>query len=199
MTPFYAFAKYTVRAILTVLWRIRGFGTENVPKRGPAIIACNHISNLDPPALGVMCPRMIRYMAKEELFRIPLLGAAIRACGAYPVDRKGSAAAAVKRSVEVLRAGGCVGIFPEGGRNLSGQNEVRQGVALLASLGKAPVVPACVVGTRNLWSFNRIKVAYGKPMALPGDRKATREEMAKFTDEVMSAIRTLAQHYNDGN
>ncbi len=73
---------------------------------------------------------------------MPVLGPLIAAVGAYPVDREGSAAAAIKRSVDVLRAGGCIGIFPEGGRNVAGDKEARQGVALLASLGKAPVVPA---------------------------------------------------------
>jgi 1-acyl-sn-glycerol-3-phosphate acyltransferase len=196
--PFYWVARAVVKFILKVVWRIRAYGVENIPMSGPLIVACNHISNVDPPALGVMCPRMIRYMAKEELFRIPVLAQIIRACAAYPVDRKGSAAAAIKRSVEVLRKGGAIGIFPEGGRNITGQNEVRQGVALLASLAQAPVVPACIVGTRNLWGFNQIKVVYGEPMRLPPHRKATREDMAKFTDEVMGAIRALAQRF-DGN
>lgn len=190
---FYDFAKATVHLIGTVLWRVKAYGTENVPLDGPLIVACNHVSNLDPPLMGSMCPRQIHYMAKKELFEIPVLGAAIRACGAYPVDRQGSAAAAIKRSVEVLREGGAIGIFPEGGRNVTGDKEVRQGVALLASLGKAPVVPACIVNSARANRFAQIKVAFGKPMALPADRKATRDDLAKFTDEVMGAIRALGE------
>ena len=190
----YVFAKTLIAVIGRVLWRIKGFGRENVPMHGPLIVACNHISNLDPPLMGSMCPRQINYMAKKELFEIPVLGSLIAAVGAYPVDREGSAAAAIKRSVEVLRAGGCIGIFPEGGRNVGGDKEARQGVALLASLGKAPVVPACIVGSDSANRLAQIKVAFGKPLSLPSERKATREDLAKFTEEVMSAIHALAEN-----
>jgi len=188
----YDFASATIRAIATVLWRTRVYGRENVPLSGPLIVACNHVSNLDPPVMGCFFPRRISYMAKKELFEIPVLGPLIGALGAYPVDREGSATAAIKRSVEVLRSGGTVGIFPEGGRNVTGDNEIRQGVALLASLGKAPVVPACIIGSDKAKQLGQIKVVYGKPLSLPVGRKATREDLAKFTDDVMSAIRALS-------
>ncbi len=191
MNPVYTFAKNTINVIARVFFRANATGVENVPRSGPLIIACNHVSFLDPPVMGSFAPRDISYMAKKELFEIPVLGAAIRAVGAYPVDREGSAAAAIRRSVEVLREGGCIGIFPEGGRNPDGSKEARQGVALLASLGKAPVVPAAIVGSVNAKKLGKIKVAFGKPIALPSDRKATREDLAKFTDDVMSAIRSL--------
>ncbi len=170
---------------------MRAYGTENVPKTGPVIVASNHVSYFDPPALGTASPRRIQYMAKEQLFRIPVLGWAIRAVGAYPVDRDGSATAAVKRSVEVLRAGGVIGIFPEGTRNRTGSAQVRGGVALLASLGKAPVVPARLVGTADAKRLAQFRVYFGRPLSLPQDRKASREEMANFTDQVMRAIRSL--------
>ena len=67
--------------------------------------------------MGCLCPRRISYMAKKELFEVPVLGPAIRALGAYPVDRQGSATAAIRRSLAVLEAGGAIGIFPEGTRN----------------------------------------------------------------------------------
>jgi 1-acyl-sn-glycerol-3-phosphate acyltransferase len=170
---------------------MRVYGTENVPKTGPLIVACNHVSYFDPPVLGTACPRRIQYMAKEQLFRIAVLGPLIRAVGAYPVDREGSATAAIKRSVDVLRQGGVIGIFPEGTRNLTGSAEVRGGVALLASLGKAPVVPARLVGTGNAKRLEQFRVYFGRPLSLPADRKASRDEMANFTDEVMRAIRSL--------
>lgn len=189
----YDAAKYSFWAYFGTFCRMRAHGTENVPRTGPVIVACNHISYFDPPVLGTTSPRRLSYMAKEELFHIPVLGPLIAAVGAYPVDRKGSATAAIKRSVEVLRHGGAIGIFPEGTRNISGENEARGGVALLASLGKAPVVPARVVGTDRVSRFGKIDVFFGKPMSLPADRKASREEMANFTDEVMRAIRSLPE------
>ncbi|MBV8375173.1 MAG: 1-acyl-sn-glycerol-3-phosphate acyltransferase, partial [Candidatus Eremiobacteraeota bacterium] len=70
---------------MRVVWRARVYGTERVPLDGPLIVACNHVSYLDPPAMGCLCPRRISYMAKKELFEIPVLGAVIRALGAYAV------------------------------------------------------------------------------------------------------------------
>lgn len=194
----YEIAKLLILCVTHILWRVRVYGAENVPLDGPLIVACNHVSLLDPPLLGAFCPRKLRYMAKQELFKIPVFGPLIRAVGAYPVDRQRSATGAIRRSVEVLRSGGAVGIFPEGGRNLTGDVEARQGVALLASIAKAPVLPAAVVGSRKAALFAPMKVAFGRPMLLDPSRKATREDLAKFTDAVMREIRTLAESV-DGN
>jgi 1-acyl-sn-glycerol-3-phosphate acyltransferase len=194
----YAIAKFLIHAVARVLWRVRVYGAENVPLEGPLIVACNHISLLDPPILGAFCPRMLHYMAKQELFEIFGFGALIRSFGAYPVDRKRNAAGAIKRSVEVLRSGGAIGIFPEGGRNLTGDVEARQGAALLASLAKAPVVPAAIVGSARATRLGAMKVAFGPPMSLDPARKATRDDLAKFTDAIMREIRTLAESI-DGN
>lgn len=193
MNLLYAFARNSIRLYSELIWNAKAVGAENIPVDGPLIIACNHISLLDPPVMGSFVSRQVSYMAKRELFEVPVLGPLIRAVGAYPVDREGSAASAIKRSVEMLRAGGCIGIFPEGGRNLEGDKEARGGVALLASLGKAPVVPAAIVGTNLKKKRNKIKVAFANPVALPSDRKATRDELAKFTDTVMSTIYALAR------
>ena len=190
---FYDFASALVRLIVRVVWRARAHGTQNVPAAGPLIVACNHVSYLDPPAMGCFCPRRISYMAKKELFDIPILGAVIRALGAYAVDRRGSAAAAVKRSLQVLQAGGVIGIFPEGTRNRSGDVEPQTGVALLASLAGAPVVPARIHGTKRAFRLGRIDVAFGAPLELPAGRKATRDDLAKFTLKIMNAIEDLAK------
>jgi 1-acyl-sn-glycerol-3-phosphate acyltransferase len=190
---FYDFSKFTVRLISRVVWRARVFGTGNVPPSGPLIVACNHVSYLDPPVLGCLCPRRISYMAKKELFAIPVLGSVIRGLGAYPVDRQGSATSAIKRSLRVLEEGGVIGIFPEGTRNLSGEVVPQTGVALLAALASAPVVPACVYGSDRAFRLGRIEVAFGAPLVLPVGRKATRDALAKFTADIMNAIEVLAE------
>jgi 1-acyl-sn-glycerol-3-phosphate acyltransferase len=189
----YGVARTLVLIVGRTLWRLRAYGTERVPAAGGLVVACNHISNLDPPLLGASAPRPIRYMAKKELFEIPILGPLIGALGAFPVDRQGSATAAIKRSVEVIRAGDCVGIFPEGGRNVHGDKEARIGVALVASLADAPVVPAYVHNSAHAGRLAQIKVVFGEPMRLPRGRKATREDLAKFTEDVMDAIRALGK------
>jgi 1-acyl-sn-glycerol-3-phosphate acyltransferase len=191
-TAFYDLAKATVRTMAHVLWRARVFGAENVPAEGPLIVACNHLSYLDPPLMGCLCPRRISYMAKKELFEVPVLGAVIRGLGAYAVDRKGSATSAIRRSLQVLEAGGAVGIFPEGTRNRTGDAQPQTGVALLASLAKAPVVPAFIRGSDRALCLNRIDVSFGPPISPLAGGKATREDLAKFTGEVMNTIELLA-------
>jgi 1-acyl-sn-glycerol-3-phosphate acyltransferase len=188
----YDFAAWLIRVTMRTVWRARVTGTQNVPPSGPLIVACNHVSYLDPPGMGCFCPRRISYMAKKELFEIPVLGKLIAAVGAYPVDRKGSAKTAIKRSLEVLREGGAVGIFPEGTRNRDGSVQPQTGVALLASLAGAPVVPAHIAGSDRAAKFAQIKVAFGPPLTLPAGRKATHDDLAKFTADIMSAIAALA-------
>lgn len=191
---FYDFAKLFVRAMARTLWRARVHGTQNVPPNGPLIVACNHVSYFDPPLMGCFCPRRLRYMAKKELFEMPVLGPVIRGLGAYAVDRHGSATAAIKRSLQVLEGGGAVGIFPEGTRNLTGTVAPQTGVALLATLSQAPVVPACIYGTDRALRLGRVDVAFGPALPPPGaGRKATRDELAKFTAEIMKAIEQLAE------
>lgn len=191
---FYDFSKAAVRGMARILWRARVFGAENVPATGRLIVACNHISYFDPPLLGALCPRRIRYMAKKELFAIPVLGSVIRGLGAYSVDRHGSATGAIKRSLHVLEEGGTIGIFPEGRRSRGGPSAPQTGVALLASLAAAPVVPACVHGTDRALRLGRVDVAFGAPIALPRDRKATRDDLAKFAADIMNSIEVLAEN-----
>ncbi len=189
--PVYDVASGLLRIIFRTVFRTRAYGVENIPRDGPLIMACNHLSYLDPPAL-CFSPRRISFMAKKELFEIPVLGPLIAAVGAYPVDRRGSAKSAIKQSLAVLQQGGTVGIFPEGTRNLTGEVVPQTGVALLASLSGAPVQPVCVLGGDRALHLGKMKVAWGKPLYLPADRKATRDDLAKFTQEIMSAIAALA-------
>ena len=192
-TALYDAAKFSLNAMFKTLWRLRVHGAANVPGSGPLIIACNHVSYLDPPLLGTACPRRVQYMAKQELFSMPVLGPAITAVGAYPVDRKGSAVAAIKRSVAVLKEGGVIGIFPEGTRNRDGAGAVHSGVSLLASLSGAPVLPACVTGTANAARLAKFEVYFGKPLSLARDRKPTRDELENFTQTVLRTIRSLPE------
>ena len=189
----YDFAAHGVLPLLMKIWRFRFSGAENVPMTGPLIIAANHVSYLDPVAVGVACPRPISYMAKAELFALPVLGWILPRVNAYPVGRgsKSSTMGAVKKSVQILKEGRAIGIFPQGTRVREGEGESKAGVALLASMGNAPVVPAYVWGSKDASRLHQIKVVFGPPLRLPAGRKATREEIAKFTQDVMAAIRGL--------
>lgn len=193
MTPFYRVARGLSKLLLLGLWRFRAYGVENVPRSGPLIVACNHVSYFDPVVLGVGLPRMLTYLAKKQLFDIPLLGPIIRGCGAYPLDRGAGGVAAVRVALRVLKDGRCVGIFPEGTRNLSGSAPEKSGAAFLAAISGAPVVPAAVSGTKGANRFAQIRVAYGKPMTIARNRKADEDDLEKWTTEIMRRIRVLEE------
>lgn len=132
---------------------IRVQGAEHVPAAGPAIIAANHPTYLDPAFLMVGIARPVRFMAWERPFRVPLLGTLLRAYGAIPVDMKRPGRASFEAAVRVLRAGEVFGIFPEGGRTKGGDqmNPFKSGVARLALMTGAPIVPATILGGRRVW------------------------------------------------
>jgi 1-acyl-sn-glycerol-3-phosphate acyltransferase len=188
----YKFAQFATQAVL--VGRFKVIGASNIPPTGPAIIACNHVSYLDPPALGCAIRRPIAYMAKTELFEIPVLGPLIRGLGAFPVDRSRGDVAAIKQAAEVLRSGAMLGIFPEGTRNLDGTVKPQLGVALLASRTGAPVVPAYLSGTAQAQRLAKVTVVYGEPVRFEPGRKARREDLAKWTDDLMSRIHALREN-----
>jgi 1-acyl-sn-glycerol-3-phosphate acyltransferase len=198
---FYDFARAMTGAWCYGPLRMQVFGVENVPHDGPLVVACNHVSYVDPVALGVALPRRVWYMAKAELFRIPLLGPTIAALGAYPVDRGKGDVAAIRGSLRILKEGKAVGVFPEGTRNLHGDAPVHTGVALLASLAKAPVLPAFVRGGDRAKQLGKLSVAFGEPMSLAQSEngKASRDELANWANAVMARIRALGEKLERGD
>ncbi len=193
MTPLYAVCRFGSWLFLRTIWRFRVVDAHLVPTTGPLIVACNHVSYLDPPALGVAAPRQISYMAKHELFAIPVLGPLITGLGAFPVDRSRGDVAAIKSAAAVLGEGAALGIFPEGTRNLTGDVKAQMGVALLASLSAATVVPAYIHGSRDARRLRRITVVFGEPLRFEPGQKARREALAKWTEELMARIYGLRE------
>lgn len=195
--PFYRFARGLCAIVLRVVWRFRAFGQEHVPAGGPVVVACNHVSYFDPVVLGVGLPRPVTYLAKKELFAIPILGPVIRGLGAYPLDREAGGIAAVRAALRVLKEGRCVGIFPEGTRNRRGDAPEKGGAALLGSLSGAPVVPAAIVGTRDVRRLRPIRVIYGEPLRIERQGKADGDDLEKWTNEIMRRIRALEESIGD--
>jgi 1-acyl-sn-glycerol-3-phosphate acyltransferase len=193
MSPFYALCRTLILILLHVLWRFRVRGVEHIPLKGGVIVAANHVSVFDPPALGCALPRQLTYMAKSELFRNPLFGRLILALGAYPIERGRGDVGAIKRSVALLREGRALAMFPEGTRNFEGKRGAQAGAALLAGLAGVPIVPAYIGGTDGAARLARITVTFGAPLQVERSQKASREELAKLTDEVMGRIRALKE------
>jgi 1-acyl-sn-glycerol-3-phosphate acyltransferase len=194
---FYAFIRGLCRVLLQIFYRYRAIDAHNVPATGAVIVACNHVSYFDPVALGVGFTRPVTYLAKKQLFAIPVLGPAIAALGAYPLDREAGGVAAVRAALRVLKDGRCVGIFPEGTRNLRGDAPEKGGAALLGALSGAPVVPAAIAGTRRIRFFGPIRVIYGEPIRVERQRKADGDDLEKWTEEIMRRIRALEESIGD--
>ncbi len=163
-----------IEAIFRVLFTYECSGQERVPVRGPAVVAANHPSYLDPVLLSLRVRRPIRFMAWDALFRFPILNTLLRAFGTFPVDvRRGHGRQAYDKARALLRAGKVVGIFPEGKRSRTGWMEpnLREGAARLALETPAPLVPATIAGAHRAWPHYqalprpaRIRVRFHEPI-----------------------------------
>lgn len=150
------------RLFFTVFYRWEVRGLERIPDREGVVICCNHISNLDPPLLGSAMHRPVRFMAKEELFRIPVLSFLIRKFGAFPVQRGSADKRAIKKALSILKQGKSWGCFPRGPVPRRGSS-VRLIPELLSSLSRErQVVPAAIVGPYRL--FRKVTIIFGHPL-----------------------------------
>ena len=189
----YAIGKHFTGGMFDWVWRRKVFGRKNIPPQGRGVIfAANHRSLADPNLVGSAIPYPVHYFAKEELFRIPLLGWYIRRVNAFPVSRTETDIGAVKTAQRILEAGEGLVLFPEGGRRRDPKRQwqVKSGVGLLACTTGAWVVP---VGIRNSERFTRlgqVEVHFGKPLMPP--RESHREAYASFSQLVIQHIRELA-------
>ncbi|HEY6050516.1 MAG TPA: (d)CMP kinase, partial [Thermoanaerobaculia bacterium] len=120
MTLFHALSREVVVNFARIALRYRVVGREHIPRKGPVIIACNHISFWDPPLVGAWVPRTLHYLAKQELFENRVFGAMLRAYNCIPIQRGPQARSALRGAEGVLDRGGAVLIFPEGTRSKSG-------------------------------------------------------------------------------
>ena len=154
-------------------------GLEHVPREGPLVVASNHGSHLDPPLLGHALGRPVAFMAKAELFAIPLLGAVIRACGAYPVRRGASDREAIRTATAKLEQGWATGVFLDGTRQANGRvNNPLPGAALLAARSGAPLLPVAIVNSHRALGSGRIwprlvplQLRVGAPIPPPASRR----------------------------
>jgi 1-acyl-sn-glycerol-3-phosphate acyltransferase len=189
--------KLVGRPLFRILFSVEYHGLENVPERGPVILAGNHPSYLDPALIGLPVKRVIKFMAWDALFKVPLLGPLIKALGAFPVDiRKGKGEAAYRQALAVLESGYALGIFPEGQRSEQGpMGALRSGVARLAIESGAPIVPVTIGGASRAWPKWRllpkpakIIVRYHKPIHLDEAERAARRDDRGFQQEVISRV-----------
>jgi 1-acyl-sn-glycerol-3-phosphate acyltransferase len=173
----WAVARMILQSWYAPAMRLRVYGRERVPASGPAVVAANHIAGIDPIVLGMASPRTLRYMAKVELWSIPVVRRVLPHTGAFPVRRGQADRDAIANARRVLQAGELLGIFVEGTRQESDEiGDARTGAAMLAIAEDAPIVPACIMGTdrqkRN--PFHPATVAWGTPIDASGLRRSAR-------------------------
>lgn len=167
----YKSAHKSLAGIIKKVFRIHVHGSENEPSEGGYLAVSNHISFFDVITSAVAVKRQIRFMAKKELFSIPLLGGLIKTLGAFPVDRKGNAAGPIKKAISLLESGEVVGMFPTGHRYAgvkfdTTKDAVKGGAAMACYRSKCLVLPM-FISTKNdrVLFFRRIDIYVGKPIA----------------------------------
>lgn len=151
MTRWYRFARGVCRLVLRLHGSIEVIGEENIPRSGPAIVTPNHLSFLDPPAIGAAMHREGRFLARHTLWRNRLFGRIITATGAMPINRDKPDRASVRAVLAALDAGYPVVIFPEGTRSRDGRLlRGEHGIAMFVQKSGAPVIPAAIMGTGTI-------------------------------------------------
>ena len=197
----YYLGRCLFRLLFQVLGRWQVSGREHCPVTGPVILAPNHISYLDPPASGSGLHRPVHFMAKEELFRIPILGWVLPRVHAFPVRRGTADRAALRRAEQLLAQGEIVVIFPEGTRSPDGRLQSPElGIAFVALRSRAPVLPCLLTGTNRMLPGDspfirpaKITIHYGQPLTFPDlyGQPLTRGVLQQTADRVMTALRVL--------
>lgn len=200
---FYWFWRGALRVGLLLNNRFKAFGAEHVPAQGPCVIAANHVSFLDPPAIGAgVDHRVVRFMARDTLFK-GLFGWGLHKVCVIPLSRDKGDVAALRKAIELLKAGHCVGLFPEGTRSIDGSpQEPKSGIGFLLAKAGVPVVPACIQGTFEAYpkgarriGRHPVTVRFGPPIqpaeiASMGTGRAAYDQVGRLVMSRIAALRS---------
>jgi cytidylate kinase len=198
----YRMTRAFLYGLFRLCYRIRVRGLENCPEGG-AIVASNHVSFLDPPAIGLMWPHEMHFLAQEYLFRNPFFRFFLRIAHSHPISRSVKDIQVMKGAVSLLHQGNALLIFPEGTRSYDGALlPLRPGIVLLASLSNKPVVPTYIRGAYKIWPrknklpkpFGRIEVCFGTPLFWSDYEKeglSKKEVQEAFLHALEESIRAL--------
>jgi 1-acyl-sn-glycerol-3-phosphate acyltransferase len=207
MTACYAIGWHFFRFVFSFYFRWRVFNAERVPLTGPVILASNHASYIDPPLVGAGVRRQINFLARDSIFRVPILASILRSWEVVPVYRDGGTGRGLKMILDRLSRGGAIILFPEGTRSRHGElNAARSGVGLAVIRSTAPVVPARVFGTYAAYGARMLVprprpviVKYGQPLFFKTLRAEAqhcakprlKEIYQQVADEIMAVIASL--------
>ena len=197
---FYRTCWWLAYAFARLFFRLRIEGADQVPLRGGAILASNHVSYVDPILIGVAAFRELFYVTKRESFEVPGLGWLLRNLNAIPIDRSRGDRGALAAYERVLVGGGAIFIAPEGTRNKSGSFlDPKPGVGMLVNRAGVPVVPVYVDGTMSIWrvmlGLDTITIRFGRPIDYDRNQFGTVKKhiYRAISQDVMAHIEDLKQ------
>ncbi|WP_414548706.1 lysophospholipid acyltransferase family protein [Anabaena sp. CCY 0017] len=194
---YHAFKWSIVSPMLHTYFRGRIYGVENVPKSGKLVVVSNHASYFDPPIVSNCVRRPVAYMAKEELFEVPVLAQVIKLYGAYPVSRGTADRNSIRAALDYLDHGWAVGVFLEGTRTPNGRiADPKRGAALLAAKAKAPFLPVSLWGSEMILQKGSpipravpLTIRIGKLIDAPSS--TNKAELQAVTEQCATAINQL--------
>jgi len=198
---FYWFVKTIAWPVTHSYVRLKVVGVANIPASGPCLVVANHASYVDAVVLGSACPRRITFLITRPIYNLWRLRWFYYMMGSISVNPDAPDPGALKAALKTLQRGDVVGIFPEGQRMPDGNlGQGKSGAALIASRSGVPVVPAAIVGAHRVMRVgsmfprpNRVKVVFGEALRFPTPegRRATRQQLDGFADQIMRAIADL--------
>jgi 1-acyl-sn-glycerol-3-phosphate acyltransferase len=200
MKPLYSCCYHTISLVAKSVFHYRAIGRENLVEEGPAIMAANHQSYLDPPLIGIACRKELYYLARKTLFEKRLLGSLISRVNALPVDLARGDLAAVRTIINLLKEGHRTVIFPEGTRSLDGKIQpARPGIGMIVAKTLVPVVPMRIFGSFEAWpKGGKLKpypltVVVDKPIRFVKEDFVgnNRETYQKISEHVLAAIAAI--------
>jgi 1-acyl-sn-glycerol-3-phosphate acyltransferase len=202
MSPVYGFFQYLFHLCYDMLFRGDVVGIENIPETGPFLLAANHASHLDPPAIGGNVPRQLAFFARKTLWKGGVLSWWMDQAGCIPVDRDGASdVSAIKRVLRALQDGRALLLFPEGTRSADGEFQVpKSGVGMIACRAKVPVIPVRIFNSHIAWGRHgkftpgvSVSVTYGAALypADFDDPSAGKMRYGVASERIMAAIARL--------
>jgi len=199
---FYRFVRFTVAGGSHILFRTRVRGHDNLPREGGYVLASSHRSMMDIPFAAWLTPRRLRYMGKQALFDVPVLGWIFKVLGGFPVQRDGTDRKALRESIAMLQGGEILLMYPEGTRRAGPKIQPLQpGAAYLALRAGVPIVPVAVAGSEEILRghklplphFDRVAVVIGKPIMPPprATSSVPREQVDALTAQLHDTLQEL--------
>lgn len=176
-----------------IVYRMQVIGKENIPQNGPIIICGNHKSFLDPPIIEVTCGRYARFLAKEELTKNPFLALLGWVFDVILVKKDSKEVKALKESLQTIKNGECLALFPEGTRNgIEKGEKVKDGAAFFAVRTGAKIVPVGISGGEK--PFKKVIIKYGEPLDFSRYKNTKDKEILdEITNQIMSSILSLTK------